>query len=176
IDYLEYYARGALALEQRADLLQVSGERNSMSYAPRGVCAVIAPWNFPLAIPTGMLSAAPVTGTCGVLKPAEQAPACGSMAVPAIVRSAFAYAGQKCSAAARVMVHEAIAEQLQERLAGAVAALQIGQPDVFGVEVGPLIDREAQQRVEGYLDIACAEGEIVAWRAEGLPTQGWFCP
>ena len=41
-------------------------------------------------------------------------------AVPAIVASAFGYAGQKCSAASRVLAHEAVAEPLLERLAGAV--------------------------------------------------------
>ena len=47
-------------------------------------------------------------------------------AVPGIVYSAFGYAGQKCSAAARVLVHEAIADTLVERLAGAVAVLRVG--------------------------------------------------
>ena len=44
-------------------------------------------------------------------------------AVPAIVSSAFVYAGQKCSAASRVLVHEAIADPLIERVAGAVRVL-----------------------------------------------------
>ena len=47
-------------------------------------------------------------------------------AIPAIVESAFDYAGQKCSAAARVLVHEALHDALVERLAGAVAGLQVG--------------------------------------------------
>jgi RHH-type transcriptional regulator, proline utilization regulon repressor / proline dehydrogenase / delta 1-pyrroline-5-carboxylate dehydrogenase len=47
--------------------------------------------------------------------------------VPALVRSAFIYAGQKCSAAARVLVHEAIHDGLVERLAGAVEVLGVGQ-------------------------------------------------
>ena len=51
IDFLEYYARGAVELDAGPELLQVPGERNEMRYAPRGVAAVIAPWNFPLAIP-----------------------------------------------------------------------------------------------------------------------------
>ena len=50
-------------------------------------------------------------------------------AVPAIVDSAFAYAGQKCSAASRVLVHEAIAETLLERLAGATDSLIVGQAE-----------------------------------------------
>src|SRR5262249_1552502 len=97
-------------------------------------------------------------------------------AVPAIVRSAFAYAGQKCSAASRVLAHEAIADALQERLAGALAGVQIGQADVFGVEVGPLIDAEAQQRVAHYELLARSEGEVIAQRSEGIPREGWFAP
>jgi RHH-type proline utilization regulon transcriptional repressor/proline dehydrogenase/delta 1-pyrroline-5-carboxylate dehydrogenase len=261
IDFLEYYARGALALGRGAEVLQVPGERNALHYAGRGVCAVISPWNFPLAIPTGMTAAALATGNTAVLKPAEQSPACGAVvvealraggvpagavgllpgegdagaalvedprvhtiaftgsaavglgiiraaaevrdgqrhikrvvaelggkncvivdsdadldeAVPAIIRSAFAYAGQKCSAAARVLVHEALAEVLLERLAGAVEALQVGQADTFGVEVGPLIDAEAYERVGSYARLAAAEGTIAAEHA-ATPERGWFRP
>jgi RHH-type transcriptional regulator, proline utilization regulon repressor / proline dehydrogenase / delta 1-pyrroline-5-carboxylate dehydrogenase len=81
IDFLEYYARGAVELERGRELLQVPGERNAMRYAPRGVVAVIAPWNFPLAIPTGMTAAALAAGNAVVLKPAEQSPASGMMLV-----------------------------------------------------------------------------------------------
>ena len=199
-----------------APLLQVPGERNELRYVPRGVVAVISPWNFPLAIPCGMTAAALATGNAVVLKPAEQSPACAlrlvagaarrrrarrrrsrcsparamsarrssatptsrrsrsparcrsawrsfappprrspgqrhfkrvvaelggkncvivdadadlDEAVPAIVASAFAYAGQKCSAAARVLVHEAIADQLLERLGRRRQVLVVGQAD-----------------------------------------------
>ena len=47
--------------------------------------------------------------------------------VPGLVKSAFNYAGQKCSAAARVLVHEAIHDALLERLGGAVEVLEVGQ-------------------------------------------------
>ena len=57
-------------------LLQVPGERNELRYVPRGVAAVISPWNFPLAIPCGMTAAALATGNAVVLKPAEQSPGC----------------------------------------------------------------------------------------------------
>ena len=49
-------------------------EENVYFYEPRGVAAVIAPWNFPLAILTGMTSAALVTGNSALMKPAEQSP------------------------------------------------------------------------------------------------------
>jgi RHH-type proline utilization regulon transcriptional repressor/proline dehydrogenase/delta 1-pyrroline-5-carboxylate dehydrogenase len=259
IDFLEYYARGALRLAAGEELIQVPGERNQLRYVPRGVTAVISPWNFPLAIPCGMSSAALVTGNTVVLKPAEQAPACalalvralragglpaealsllpgegdvgaalvahpgvqtiaftGSQpvglqiigeaarvapgqlhikrviaelggkncvivdsdadldeAVPAIVSSAFAYAGQKCSAASRVLVHEAIAERLLERLAGAVRVLVVGQAEQLGTDVPPLIDRSARDRVDRYRTLAAREGRIVA-QVRSVPERGWF--
>jgi predicted delta-1-pyrroline-5-carboxylate dehydrogenase group 2 len=261
IDFLEYYARGAIELEAGAELLQVPGERNEMHYAPRGVAAVISPWNFPLAIPCGMTAGALATGNSVVLKPAEQSPACahvlvqalraggvpasaisllpgegdvgaalvahprvqtiaftGSLpvgleigraagavtdgqhhikrvvselggkncvivhsdadldeAVPGIVSSAFVYAGQKCSAAARVLVHQAIADQLIERVAGAARVLVVGQADELGTDVPPVIEQAAQERVNRYAALAREQGEIVA-RVEPVPDRGWFCP
>jgi RHH-type proline utilization regulon transcriptional repressor/proline dehydrogenase/delta 1-pyrroline-5-carboxylate dehydrogenase len=261
IDFLEYYAREAVRLDGGAELLQVPGERNAMRYEPRGVTAVIAPWNFPLAIPTGMTSAGLAAGNCVVLKPAEQSPASGSAlvealreagappgaisllpgfgevgaalvrnpgvhviaftgsspvgldivraaadtpenqphikrvvaemggknavivdsdadlddAVPAIVKSAFVYAGQKCSAASRVLVHEKIADALLERLTGAVDVLVVGQADDFATEVPPVIEQEAQERVNRYAELAASEGRVVA-RRDPVPGEGWFCP
>jgi RHH-type proline utilization regulon transcriptional repressor/proline dehydrogenase/delta 1-pyrroline-5-carboxylate dehydrogenase len=259
IDFLEFYARGAIALEKGPPLFQVPGERNDMRYAPRGVVAVISPWNFPVAIPTGMVAAGLATGNTVVLKPAEQSPGCGSMvvqalreagvppdalallpgegevgaalvrhrdvqtiaftgsgpvgldilrtaadvpaggrhlkrvvaemggknciivdadadlddAVPSIVTSGFLYAGQKCSAAARILVHEAIADAVIERLAGAIDVLQVGQADAFGTDVPPVIEQAAQERVERYAELARASGRLVADRAD-VPSPGWF--
>jgi RHH-type proline utilization regulon transcriptional repressor/proline dehydrogenase/delta 1-pyrroline-5-carboxylate dehydrogenase len=220
---------------------------------------VIAPWNFPLAIPCGMTAAALATGNAAVLKPAEQSPASAAAladalhgagvpadalallpgygdagaalvrdprvhviaftgssavgleivraaaetpdaqphvkrvvsemggkncvivdadadldeAVPDIVESAFSYAGQKCSAAARVLVHEAIADTFLERMAGAVEVLRVGQADEFATEVPPVIEREAQERVMRYRAEA---GERLVVSAEPVPSEGWFVP
>ncbi len=261
IDYLDFYARGALELGERSTTLDVPGERNTLRFAARGVCVVIAPWNFPLAIPCGMVAAALATGNTVVLKPAEQSPACGAAvvaalraggvpaeaiallpgegeagaalvshpsvqtiaftgsaavgqeivlaaaqvregqrsikrvvaemggkncvivdsdadldeAVPAIVRSAFAFAGQKCSAASRLLVHDAIADAALERLSGALAALRVGQASSFATDVPPLIDAEAQHRVERYIGSARATGEIAAQAGGEAPAPGWFC-
>ena len=84
IDFLEYYARLALELDRGRPLLQVPGERNELRYVPRGVVAVISPWNFPLAIPCGMTSAALAAGNAVVLKPAEQSPALAYQLVQAL--------------------------------------------------------------------------------------------
>jgi RHH-type proline utilization regulon transcriptional repressor/proline dehydrogenase/delta 1-pyrroline-5-carboxylate dehydrogenase len=96
-------------------------------------------------------------------------------AIPAIVDSAFAYAGQKCSAASRVLVHEAISEALLERLAGAVRMLVVGQAQELGTDVPPVIERSARDRIDRYGELAARQGRVVA-RAQTVPDQGWFCP
>jgi RHH-type transcriptional regulator, proline utilization regulon repressor / proline dehydrogenase / delta 1-pyrroline-5-carboxylate dehydrogenase len=260
IDFLEYYARQAIELDRAPELLQVPGERNTMRYVARGVAAVIAPWNFPIAIPCGMTAAALAAGNAVVLKPAEQSPACGyalatalreagvppgaisllpgfgdagealvrhpgvhtiaftgssavglaivraaaetpdeqrhvkrvvsemggkncvivdadadlDEVVPALTSSAFGYAGQKCSAAARVLVHERIADALLERLVGATATLVVGQAEAFGTDVPPVIERDARDRIERYADEAAGTARLERPRAD-VPVEGWFC-
>ncbi|MCU1497564.1 MAG: rocA1, partial [Acidimicrobiales bacterium] len=73
LDFWTYYASAAVHLDATG-LAQVPGERNDLRWRPRGVTAVISPWNFPLAIPAGMVGAALVTGNPVVFKPAEQTP------------------------------------------------------------------------------------------------------
>jgi RHH-type proline utilization regulon transcriptional repressor/proline dehydrogenase/delta 1-pyrroline-5-carboxylate dehydrogenase len=96
-------------------------------------------------------------------------------AVPAIVFSAFTYAGQKCSAAARVLVHEAIADQLIERIAGAVRVLTVGQASELGTDVPPVIERSAQARVRRFAELAARDGRVVAGDSGSVPSGGWFC-
>jgi len=79
IDYLEYYGREMLRLGRPRTMGQLPGETSRLMYEPRGVAVVIAPWNFPLAISTGMSSAAIVTGNTVVYKPASQSPVTGFM-------------------------------------------------------------------------------------------------
>ena len=79
IDYLEYYGREMLRYDRPRTMDPVAGETSHLIYEPRGVAVVIAPWNFPLAISTGMSSAAVVTGNPVVYKPASQSPVTGYM-------------------------------------------------------------------------------------------------
>ena len=74
IDYLNYYAREVLRLGAPRQTQELPGETNVYFYEPRGIAAIIAPWNFPLAILTGMTAAALATGNCALMKPAEQSP------------------------------------------------------------------------------------------------------
>jgi RHH-type proline utilization regulon transcriptional repressor/proline dehydrogenase/delta 1-pyrroline-5-carboxylate dehydrogenase len=259
IDFLNYYAMGAVALADGPPLIQVPGERNTTRYEPRGVAAVIAPWNFPLAIPAGMTAATLAMGNAVVLKPAEQSPAVAAElvralheagvpaaalallpgegetgaalvrdprvdliaftgsgavgleivraaadtpagqdhvkrviaemggknciivdsdadlddAIPAIVDSAFAFAGQKCSAASRVLAHEAVVETLLNRLAGATDSLVVGQAESFATDVPPVIEAEARDRIAAYRDEAARDGRVVTTDRD-LPDEGWF--
>jgi predicted delta-1-pyrroline-5-carboxylate dehydrogenase group 2 len=261
VDFLEMYARAAVAMQSRVHLLEPSGERNAFRYTARGVTAVIAPWNFPLAIPTGMAGAALATGNAVVLKPAEQTPAAGLAIVEALreagvpadvlallpgegrvgqalvldpavntiaftgskavgleiieragqtedrqvqikrviaemggknciivdrsadlgkaaaaaVASAFHFAGQKCSAADRVFVHEAVADDFCAALAREVAGLKVGPGEVAGTDVTAMIDDEARDRVERLQAKAVAAGQLVA-QAEVDPGPGWLLP
>jgi RHH-type proline utilization regulon transcriptional repressor/proline dehydrogenase/delta 1-pyrroline-5-carboxylate dehydrogenase len=79
IDFCEYYAREAAPLFERRRLGRFVGELDEVMHEPRGVCVVISPWNFPLAICCGMTVAALVTGNTVLVKPAEQTPAIARM-------------------------------------------------------------------------------------------------
>src|SRR3954463_9613116 len=79
IDFLLFYAqqmrlRGLPRLTQH-----VPGEESYQHYWPRGVALVIAPWNFPIAIQCGMVSAALVTGNTVIMKPAEPSAICSAL-------------------------------------------------------------------------------------------------
>ena len=74
IDFLRYYAQQAEALMQPLELTGATGESNSLHLKPRGVWVCISPWNFPLALFLGQVSAALATGNTVVAKPAEQTP------------------------------------------------------------------------------------------------------
>jgi len=74
VDFLEYYGREMLRLGAPRRMGRAPGEHNVYFYQPRGVALVIAPWNFPLAILTGMTGAALVAGNPVIIKPAGATP------------------------------------------------------------------------------------------------------
>jgi 1-pyrroline-5-carboxylate dehydrogenase len=75
IDFLEFYGREMIRLGAPQPLTPLPGEKNELHYIPLGVTVVLPPWNFPLAITTGMTSAAIVAGNTVVLKPSSDSPA-----------------------------------------------------------------------------------------------------
>lgn len=261
IDFCMYYAAQMrrLASPQRRDL---PGEENAYSYRPRGVAVVIAPWNFPLAILTGMTTAALATGNTVVIKPAEQSSVIGAKfmetlldagipagvvnflpgvgeeigptltespeidliaftgsrtvglsihqhaavtdprqrmvkhviaemggknaiivdddadldeAVLGVVKSAFGYAGQKCSACSRVIVLRGIYEDFLKRLVEATRSLRVGPAVNPGTFVGPVIDGDARERILEYIAIGKQEARLVLESPAGdLEDDGFF--
>lgn len=77
IDFMEYYADEAERMERPRRMGRAPGEVNLYRYRAKGVAAVIAPWNFPLAISTGMSCAALVAGNCVLYKPSGLSSAVG---------------------------------------------------------------------------------------------------
>jgi 1-pyrroline-5-carboxylate dehydrogenase len=74
IDFCEFYAREALRFAKAETPIQLPGERDTLSYIPLGVGAVIPPWNFACAIMAGMTLASIVSGNTVVLKPSSDSP------------------------------------------------------------------------------------------------------
>ena len=75
IDHFEYIAREMLRYAKGQELVPFASELNEYRYIPLGVGAVITPWNFPIGISTGMISAALVSGNTVVFKPSSDSPA-----------------------------------------------------------------------------------------------------
>jgi RHH-type proline utilization regulon transcriptional repressor/proline dehydrogenase/delta 1-pyrroline-5-carboxylate dehydrogenase len=262
IDFCDYYGREMLRMagSSASSVQSPPGETNRLHYQGKGVAAIIAPWNFPLAIPTGMTVAALVAGNPVILKPAEQTPlvargivdalvAAGvprgvvqflpgigedvgaalvshpdvaaiaftgskavglainqeaaqikpgqrhvkrvvaemggknallidsdadpDEAVPAAAYSAFGFAGQKCSAAGRLIVLHSAYDEIVSRLVAYVQELVVGHPRHPEVQVGPVIDAEAHERVRGWSERAEQWGRVLV-RREDVPSTGYF--
>jgi 1-pyrroline-5-carboxylate dehydrogenase len=77
----------------------------------------------------------------------------------AIVRGAFEYQGQKCSAASRAYVPDTLWPQLRERVVGMLASVRVGDPTDFRNFMGAVIDRKAFDKIKAYLDGAKAAGD-----------------
>jgi 1-pyrroline-5-carboxylate dehydrogenase len=79
IDFIEFYAREMLRYAGKQPVTKTLGEKNELVYIPLGVGLIVPPWNFALAILTGMTSAAIVAGNTVVLKPSSDSPLTGWM-------------------------------------------------------------------------------------------------
>ncbi len=250
IDFCNFYASVMRDLGRPQRTQSVPGESNFHHWWPRGTGVVIAPWNFPLAILTGMTAAAVVTGTSVVMKPSHQTPVIGARlmqllieaglpagvvnlltgpgskigahlaahpridfiaftgsrevglkiweaagripqggtnlkkvvcemggknciivdsdadpdeAVAGCLASAFGYQGQKCSALSRLVVLADNYDRFLERLIAAAGSLRVGPAEVRGNIIGPVISREAQQRILATIEAGRKEATL-AWQ------------
>jgi aldehyde dehydrogenase (NAD+) len=80
------------------------------------------------------------------------------LAVEGIVWSAFGTSGQRCTAASRVIVQERVYEELQKRLVASAENLRLGPGWEEGVDVGPVINRRALEKIHSYTEIGVGEG------------------
>ena len=79
MDFCLFYAHQMRLIGYPRLTQNVPGEESYQHYWPRGVALVIAPWNFPVAILCGMVTAALVTGNAVIMKPAEPSAILGSL-------------------------------------------------------------------------------------------------
>ena len=95
--------------------------------------------------------------------------------VTALVRGAFEYQGQKCSAASRAYVPRSLWPQVKDRLVAGTEALRMGDPANFQTFVGAVIDRKAFESITGYVDFARSspDAKILAGGTSDA-SEGWF--
>lgn len=249
IDFMEYYGRQMLRYAEGMPVVILPGEQNECRYIPLGVGVIIPPWNFPLAILTGMVAAAIVCGNTVVMKPASTTPVIAAklmalweeVGLPAgvvnylpgsggvigdflvahpqvrfinftgskdvglrintlaaqitpgqkwikrviaemggkdaiivdneadleeaangIVASAFGFQGQKCSACSRAIVVKSVYEELVAKVAEKAKKLQVGPARNSNVNMGPVIDDNAYNKILDYIEIGKQEGRLMA--------------
>ena len=250
IDFCNFYAAVMrdLGRPQRTQL--VAGESNFQEWWPRGTGVIISPWNFPLAILTGMTAAALVAGNSVIMKPSDQTPVIAARlmdlfieagfpagvvnlltgpgsavgahlvehpqvdfiaftgskevglkiwqsagrtvpgqanlkkvicemggknalivdsdadmdeAVVGCIASAFGYQGQKCSALSRLIVLADNYDKFLERLVAAASSMRIGPADDPSHFLGPVVSRQAQQRILSMIEAGKKEAKL-AWQ------------
>ena len=82
IDFLRYYSNQMLSIEESNQELEgPTGELNTLSYSPKGHFICISPWNFPVAILIGQISAALISGNKVTIKPSEHTSILGYLVV-----------------------------------------------------------------------------------------------
>jgi len=96
------------------------------------------------------------------------------LAVPSIVFGAVGTAGQRCTSTRRVLVHEAIAAELEKRLIHAYRQVRIGDPLDAGTLMGPLIDGKAVESYQAALAAARAAGGELLFGGNALKGPGNF--
>ncbi len=162
VDYCRYYAAQARRALADEAMPAPTGESNILRYRGRGVFVCISPWNFPLAIFLGQVTAALAAGNCVVAKPAEQTPLIAAHAV------ALLHAAGIPAAALQLVPGD-----------GRVGASLVADPRVAGVaftgstEVGQSINRVLAAKNGPIVPLIAETGGINAMivDATALPEQ-----
>ena len=82
--------------------------------------------------------------------------------------------GEACTAANRFYVHESLADEFSAKLARRMGALTLGKGTKDGVDVGPLVDEKARDKVSALVDDAVAKGAKVLVGGSAPDGAGWF--
>jgi aldehyde dehydrogenase (NAD+) len=96
------------------------------------------------------------------------------LAVDGVVWSAFGTAGQRCTAASRVIVHEAVYAQLQSKLVERAERMKIGDPWEDDTEIGPVINEAAVDKIHSYTEIGKDEGATLLTGGERVEGNGFY--
>ena len=95
------------------------------------------------------------------------------LALDGVLWGAFGTTGQRCTATSRLLLHESVHDDFVERLAARVGELRLGDGlDEENVDVGPLINERALNKVAGYVEIARNEGDTVVTGGERADGEG----
>jgi RHH-type proline utilization regulon transcriptional repressor/proline dehydrogenase/delta 1-pyrroline-5-carboxylate dehydrogenase len=99
-------------------------------------------------------------------------------AIPAALYSAFGFSGQKCSALSRLIVLDEVHDRFVERFVAACASVPVGDPADPGTVVGPVIDKEARDKILGLIESGKAEARLAfqSRMPEGLDAAGTYVP
>ena len=94
-------------------------------------------------------------------------------AAEAIVGAAYGSAGERCMAISVVVaVGESTADALAERLTRRISMLTVGAPEEMGVDMGPLVNEAARERVRGYIDYGVSEGALLLADGRAISVSG----
>lgn len=95
------------------------------------------------------------------------------LAADAIVKSAFGFAGQKCSACSRAIVHHKVYDEVLAKVTEKTNRLKLGAAAEQAIDVGPVVDEKAHNKILDYIDIGKEEGRLITGGAKG-DSQGYF--
>ena len=126
VDFLEFYARETIRYGQSQEVVAFPGEVPESFYIPLGVAAVIPPWNFPLALLTGMTSAALVAGNTVVLKPASDTPLTGQLLVEAFQEAGLPEGALTYLSGSGGEIGDALVDHPQVRLIAFTGSKEVG--------------------------------------------------
>ncbi len=94
-------------------------------------------------------------------------------AADGIVASAFGFSGQKCSACSRAIVDASVYDGVLSRVVERAKRLVLGDPGLGPVDVGPVINRKAVDKILGYVERGRKEGRLVLG-GRAVPGEGYF--